>query len=64
MREAKAVTQEYLDGNGLAPPDLKSRSYVNQRNELIRNLKMSSNLSIRELAHILDLDRNIIQQVR
>ena len=63
-REAKAVIQEYLGGNGLELADLKSRSCANQRNELIRNLKTSSNLSVRELAHLLDLDRNIIQRVK
>ncbi len=63
-KDAKAVIQEYLDGKGLALSDLKNRSYINQRNELIRNLKTSSNLSIRELAHILGFDRNIIQRVQ
>ena len=64
MREAKVVIQEYLDGKNLVLFDLKSRFYVNQRNELIRNLKMSSNPLIRELAHILGLGRNIIQRVQ
>ena len=63
-KEAKAVVQAYLDDKGLDLPSLKNRACTDQRNELIRNLKTHSNLSIRELAFILGLDRNIIQRVK
>lgn len=62
-RDAVTVINEYLHSKGIAQNDLKKRSCINQRNELIHNLKTCSNLSNRELGRILNLDRNTIQRV-
>lgn len=62
--EAKYIIKEYLNNKGLALFDLKNRTCIDQRNELIRNMKTCSNLSIRELADLLVLDRNTIQRVK
>ncbi|ATW26523.1 transposase [Candidatus Formimonas warabiya] len=61
-KNARIFINEYLRKKDLVLNDLKNKNNINHRDELICALKMRSNLSIRQLAEILNLDRNIIQR--
>lgn len=61
-QEAEEFIQEYIGERLKSKVELKLKENIKIRNELISELKRRSYLSIRELAEILDLDRNIIQR--
>ena len=63
-KDAKEFVQRFLEGRKLTKGALKERINAGIRNELIKTLKDSSTLSIREIAAILELDRNIVQRIK
>lgn len=60
-REAGVVVLDYLRENSLCLNDLKKSMNTKLRRDLIVQLK-STSLSVRQIANILDIDRNIVQR--
>lgn len=63
QKAAKAFIIDYLDNENLKIEDLKNPVYKKKRNRLILYLRRNSNLSIRELANVLELGRGTIVSV-
>jgi putative transposase len=62
--QAKEWLIHYLAKQNLNSSDLKSRQQGGLRREIISILKRESNLSIRQIAKLLDIDRNIVQRIK
>lgn len=63
-KDTRAYIAKYLSSKGQTLDELKEKQNIAARNELIKLLKVKSNLSVRQLASILGMDRNIIQRAR
>ncbi len=63
-KEASVFVDNYLSSVGQTIQSLKIRANVGLRNKLILELKARSNLSIRQIAELLGIDRNIVQRVK
>ncbi len=62
LKAAETYVNEYMKEEKIELAQLKSRSYRTQRNELIKDLWSKSNLSIREIAGLLKLNRGMISR--
>jgi len=62
--DTKAVISEYLSNKSLSLDDMKKPINRKLLHELIVQLKGESNLSMRQIAILLDVDRNIVQRNR
>lgn len=63
MGKARCFLDEYLSGKKITLESIKHKHNRELRNELIRELKKEYTLSVREIAGILGIDRNIVQRV-
>jgi putative transposase len=61
-QEASLVISDYLRENSLYLDDLKKPINAKLRCDLIVKLKSNSSLSVRQIAKIVDLNRNIVQR--
>jgi REP element-mobilizing transposase RayT len=64
QREASVFVQNFFNDKGINLSDLNHKEYIAVRNELISQLKICSNLSIREIADLLKLNRGVVQRIR
>lgn len=62
-RDARAYVQVFLDDKVISLSELNNKEYIAARNELISQLKICSNLSIREIAELLKLNRGVVQRI-
>lgn len=62
--DAMNFALEFLDKKGILSDNVKRIENKDIRNELIRELKLKSNLSIRQLSGLLNIDGNIIQRAK
>ncbi|MBP2661400.1 MAG: transposase like protein, partial [Firmicutes bacterium] len=62
--QAKEWLMHYLVKHNINTGDLKNRQQEDLRREIISILKENSNLSIRQIAKLLDIDRNIVQRIK
>ncbi|KXG75625.1 REP-associated tyrosine transposase [Thermotalea metallivorans] len=62
--EGKKYAEEFLGKKKLSIEDLKCKVNKHVRDELIGFLKFHSNLSIREIANILSLNRGVIDRIK
>ncbi len=63
-KDARIFIAKHLSSKGQTLDKLQEKQNTAIRNELIKLLKVKSNLSVRQLACILELDRNVIQRVK
>lgn len=54
----------YLKEKGLELKDIKKKENINIRNELIRELRTKTSLSIRMIADLMTLDRGVVQRTK
>jgi len=64
LYSAKSYVEDYLCSFGIRLEDIKDKSNVVHRNDIILHLKQNSNLSEREIGFILGLDRNMIRRAK
>jgi|GEM_PF-38817 len=62
--DAKKLIENYLNEQGFGLKEIKLKENVVCRNALIADLKGKSNLSVRQIANLLGLDRNIVQRTK
>lgn len=62
--EARSFIEDYLREKNADLSDLTIKANVTLRSALISELKNRSNLSVRQMAALLGLDRNIIQRIK
>ncbi len=62
--QAKELIIHYLVNHHINISDLKDRQQEDLQRDLISTIKRESNLSIRQIAKLLDIDRNIIQRIK
>lgn len=62
--DAEVYIREYLKAEGLNLKDLKRRKVKDRRDKLILNLRKNSNLTIRDIAKLLDLGRSTVGDVK
>jgi putative transposase len=62
--DTKVFITKYLSSKGQTLDELKEKHNMASRNDFIKLLKEKSNLSVRQLANILIMDRNAIQRVK
>lgn len=62
--QAKELIMHFLFKHNMNISDLKNRQQEDLRSEIISILKENSNLSIRQIAKLLDIDRNIVQRIK
>ncbi|BBB90071.1 MAG TPA: transposase [Methylomusa anaerophila] len=63
-KQARELTASYLVQNNIGLNDLKARENENLRRDLISKLKRESSLSIRQIANLLGINRNIVQRTK
>ena len=63
-QEAKEYITEQLRKHNVSLKEIKSASNIQIRNELIMKLKAKTSLSVRQIAEILGVGRNIIQRMQ
>lgn len=63
-QEAGIFAEKFLREKGMSLHQINDKKNVALRNELICRLKTGSNLSIRELAELLKLNRGVIQRIK
>jgi putative transposase len=59
----KYFIDQYLSGEGMEISQINDKEKSSIRNELIRELKLKSNLSIRQIADILGVNRGVVQRI-
>lgn len=59
---AGTFVEDFLSDYGLTKESLKARQNVDLRNKLIQELLSRSNLSLRQIARLLDIGRGIVQR--
>jgi REP element-mobilizing transposase RayT/DNA-binding transcriptional regulator YiaG len=62
--DAKKYISDFLNSKKVLFESLKMDQYKGIRDELIHELREKSNLSIRRLAELLEIDRNIVQRTK
>lgn len=62
--EAKNYIENYLNYNGLELEDLRKKETKYKRNKLILFLRQNSNLSIRDIAKLLHIGRNMVANAK
>jgi putative transposase len=62
--QAKELIMHYLVNHNINISDLKNRQKEDLRRDIISTLKRKSNLSIRQIANLLDIDRNMVQRTK
>ncbi|MFW5991888.1 MAG: transposase [Halanaerobiaceae bacterium] len=60
LREAEGYVNKYIKKENIDLYKLKSRNNIRKRNKLIRDLRKKSNLSIREIAKLLKINRGMV----
>lgn len=63
MQYAQYLMQKYLYAKGIECEDLKDRNYCEIRNKMVLKLKENTNLSIRKIAEVLELNRGIVYRI-
>ena len=63
-QEALQYVDEFLKSKELNLGHLGMKGYENIRNELIAELRKYSNLSIRQIASVLNINRGMVQRVK
>jgi putative transposase len=63
-KQAKEWIMDYLVNHNINISDLKNRQQEDIRRDLISTLKRESNLSVRQIAKLLEIDRNIVQRIK
>jgi len=63
-KEANNFIENYYKNNNLTRQSLKSKENMSYRLELIQYLLKNSNLSIRKIASLLDLDKNSVSKIK
>lgn len=64
QKDAEVFLAEFLNNEGLALEELAVRERVTVRNELIRELRSKSSLSIRQIAELVKVNRGVVERVR
>lgn len=64
QKEAEAFLVRFLKDEGLTFEELTEKSHANVRNKLIRELRAKSNLSIRQIADLLKVNRGVVERIR
>jgi transposase-like protein len=62
--QAKELIMHFLVKHNINSSDLKNRQKEDLRRDIINTLKQKSNLSIRQIAKLLDVDRNMVQRTK
>ncbi len=62
--QAKEWLMNFLFKHNMNISDLKNRQKEDLRRDIINTLKRKSNLSIRQIAKLLDVDRNMVQRTK
>jgi len=62
--QSKEFITDYLDNHNVCLNELKIRGNNTLRRELISKLKGESSLSVRQIANLLGIDRNIVQRTK
>jgi DNA-binding transcriptional regulator YiaG len=62
--QAKDLIMNFLTKHNINSRDLKNRQKEDLRRDIINTLKKKSNLSIRQIAKLLDVDRNMVQPTK
>lgn len=62
--EAKEYIDYFLEEKGLSLKDLQDKVNADARNNIILKLKICSDLSIREIADVLNINRGVVERVR
>ncbi len=62
--QAKELIMHFLVKHNINSSDLKNRQKEDLRRDIINTLKRKSNLSIRQIAKLLDVDRNMVQRTK
>jgi REP element-mobilizing transposase RayT len=60
--QARHFIASYLVNYNISLEELKSKANINLRRNLTTKLKSDSSLSIRQIAHLLGIDRNVVQR--
>jgi uncharacterized protein YfkK (UPF0435 family) len=63
-KQAKELLMNYLINHKINVRDLKNRQNEDLRRDIIRTLKRKSNLSVRQIANLLEIDRNMVQRTK
>jgi DNA-binding transcriptional regulator YiaG len=64
QKEAKEFIVNFLKVHNLTKDTLNARANITMRNELIRQLRQDSNLSIRQIANLLGVNRGIVYRIK
>lgn len=64
LSSAKAYVERFLCNNSTNLDKIKDKANISLRNSLITYIKSNSNLSIREIGSLLNLDRNMVRRVK
>lgn len=62
LSSAKNYIENYLYNHGVSLDNIKDKTNIQHRNNLIAYIKSNSNLSIREIGSLLNLDRNMVRR--
>lgn len=62
--EANPYVEEYLNKKGVKLENLKLKAYTEVRNDLIFYLKKNTNMSIREIANLLNINRGMVERLK
>ena len=62
--EAKELIMNYLVHHNINIGDLKNRQREDLRRDIISTLKRKSSLSVRQIANLLGIDRNMVQRAK
>ncbi len=63
-KEIESYIEKYLSDNMLERAEINDPVNRTKRNKLISELKSKSNLSIREMAKLLEVDRGVVQRIK
>lgn len=64
LTAAKRYVERFLGNHDISIDKIKDRSNIDLRNSLIVYIKSTSNLSIREIGDLLNLDRNMVRRAK
>jgi putative transposase len=64
LSTAKNYIEDYLDNHGIRLDKIKNKSNNSLRNSLIAYIKSNSNLLVRDIGNLLNLDRNMVSRAK
>jgi len=64
INEAEKYTKDFLMEHNIAFDEIKNKENIKYRNKLIANLKLYSNLSIRDISQVLNVNRGTVGRIK